>query len=108
MTPIILIGGGGHCRSCIDVIENEGKFKIAGIVNESGGSNDPILGYEVLGDDGDLPELLKEYKIALITLGQIKTADIRVRLFQHLRSLGFEIRLLKIDFGKSIFEVWVI
>ena len=91
MTPIILIGGGGHCRSCIDVIETEGKFKIAGIVNESGGSNDPILGYEVLGDDGDLPELFKEYTIALITVGQIKSADIRVKLFQKLRSLGFEL-----------------
>jgi len=29
---IILIGGGGHCKSCIDVIEQEGRFIIAGIV----------------------------------------------------------------------------
>ena len=91
MTPILLIGGGGHCRSCIDVIETEGKYKIAGIVNESGGYNDPVQGYEVLGDDRDLPELLKEYTIALITVGQIKSADIRVKLFLQLRSLGFEL-----------------
>ena len=63
MTPILLIGGGGHCRSCIDVIEAEGKYKIAGIVNQPGGNTDPFLGYEVLGDDGDLPELFKKYKI---------------------------------------------
>jgi len=91
MTPILLIGGGGHCRSCIDVIETEGKYKIAGIVNESGGNTDPVQGYEVLGDDRDLPELLKEYTIALITVGQIKSADIRVKLFLQLRSLGFEL-----------------
>ena len=91
MTPILLIGGGGHCRSCIDVIEAEGKYKIAGIVNQPGVNTDPILGYEVLGDDGDLSELFKEYTIALITLGQIKSADRRVKLFQHLRSLGFEL-----------------
>ena len=30
---IILIGGGGHCRACIDVIEQEGRFTIAGIVD---------------------------------------------------------------------------
>lgn len=30
---IILIGGGGHCKSCIDVIEQEGKYQIAGIVD---------------------------------------------------------------------------
>ena len=31
--PIILIGGGGHCKSCIDVIESEGRFQIVGIVD---------------------------------------------------------------------------
>ncbi len=30
---IILIGGGGHCKSCIDVIEQEGRFQITGIVD---------------------------------------------------------------------------
>jgi hypothetical protein len=32
MKSLLLIGGGGHCRTCIDVIETEGKYKIAGIV----------------------------------------------------------------------------
>jgi len=91
VTYILLIGGGGHCRSCIDVIEAEGKYKIAGIVNQPGGNADPFLGYEVLGDDGDLPELFKKYTIALITVGQIKSTDLRVKLFQQLRSLGFEL-----------------
>ena len=29
---IILIGGGGHCKSCIDVIEAQGRFQIMAIV----------------------------------------------------------------------------
>ena len=32
---IILIGGGGHCVSVIDVIENENKFKIKGILDSN-------------------------------------------------------------------------
>ena len=32
MKEIILIGGGGHCKSVIDVIECDGSFKIAGIL----------------------------------------------------------------------------
>jgi sugar O-acyltransferase (sialic acid O-acetyltransferase NeuD family) len=88
---LILIGGGGHCRSCIDVIEAEGKYQIAGIVNQPGGNNEPVLGYEFLGDDNDLPELLKIYPIALITVGQIKYADLRVKLFNKLLSLGFDL-----------------
>lgn len=30
---LILIGGGGHCHSAIDVIEEEGRYQIAGIVD---------------------------------------------------------------------------
>ena len=34
MKQIILIGGGGHCKSCIDVIENGNKYKIRGIIDK--------------------------------------------------------------------------
>jgi hypothetical protein len=29
---LLLIGAGGHAKSCIDVIEQENKFKIIGLV----------------------------------------------------------------------------
>ena len=89
LPELLIIGGGGHCRSCIDVIEAEGKYKIAGIVNQSGGSREQILGYDVLGDDEDLPELLKKHPNALITVGQIKSADLRRKLFEQVQRLGF-------------------
>ena len=94
MTPILLIGGGGHCRSCIDVIEAEGKYKITGIVNQPGGNCEPVLGYEVLGDDEDLPELLKKYPNALITVGQVKSADLRVNLFSTLKEMGAQLPVI--------------
>ena len=94
MKPILLIGGGGHCRSCIDVIEAEGKYKITGIVNQPGGNCEPVLGYEVLGDDEDLPELLKKYHNALITVGQVKSADLRVNLFSTLKEMGAQLPVI--------------
>jgi acetyltransferase-like isoleucine patch superfamily enzyme len=33
--PLILIGGGGHCRSCIDVIETTDEWQIKGILDQS-------------------------------------------------------------------------
>ena len=36
MDEIILIGSGGHARSCIDVIEQEDRFRIAGLVEKDG------------------------------------------------------------------------
>ena len=91
MKPLFLIGVGGHCRSCIDVIEAEGKYKIAGIIEQTGGNSESILEYQILGNDNDLSELVKEYSTALITVGQIKNPDLRVRLFQQLQGLGFEL-----------------
>jgi len=89
MKSILLIGGGGHCRSCIDVIEIEGKYKIAGIVDKIDVGRKSVLGYDVLGDDYNLPELLKQHPNALITVGQIKSVDLRVKLFQQVQKLGF-------------------
>jgi len=85
---LILIGGGGHCAACIDVIEQEDKFTIAGIVdrNVTGGL---LLGYPILGSDDDLQVLRTSYDFALITIGQIKSPSTRVRLFEYTKSLGF-------------------
>lgn len=85
---LILIGGGGHCAACIDVIEQEDKFKIAGIVDK-GIVSGMLLGYSMLGGDENLLELRSHYDYALITVGQIKSPATRIRLFEHTRSLGY-------------------
>jgi sugar O-acyltransferase (sialic acid O-acetyltransferase NeuD family) len=87
---IILVGGGGHCVSCIDVIEQDGKFEIAGIVDANNG-RDQVLGYPVLGGDDDLPILRKTYEYALVTIGQIKTPMTRMKLYGQLTLLGFNL-----------------
>lgn len=92
--PIILIGGGGHCKSCIDVIELEGKYQIAGIVDAKEKQGQTILGYPVIGTDDDLPRLISQYKNALITVGQIKSANIRIKLYQYLKELKAELPVI--------------
>lgn len=87
---IILVGGGGHCISCIDVIEQEGKFEIAGIVDAKK-SGYQVLGYPVLGGDDILPSLRKTYEYALVTIGQIKTPAARMRVYERLALLGFNL-----------------
>jgi len=88
MSDLLLIGGGGHCLSCIDVIEAEGKYRIRGIVQPLSGETDGILGYPVLGLDEDLPFLLQETAQALVTVGQIRSPEIRIRLFELLKQSG--------------------
>ena len=85
MNEIILIGGGGHCKSVIDVIEQEGRFEIVGIIDKPELLGSCILGYSVIGCDNDLDSLAKKYLNAIITVGQIKNEHIGARM-QHARA----------------------
>lgn len=89
MNKIILIGGGGHCKSVIDVIEQEAKFEISGIVDKPELLGSKILGYQVIGNDLNLESLAKKYNYALITVGHIKSPLLRVKLFELVNKAGF-------------------
>ena len=82
---ILLVGAGGHARACIDVIEQEGRFTVVGLVGLPNEVGSRVLGYPVLGTDADLPALLGDYPHALVTVGQIKTPEPRIRLFDLLQ-----------------------
>lgn len=88
---IILIGAGGHAHACIDVIERHGQYQIAGLVGMPEEMHTQHFGYTVIATDKDLLELVKAYQYALITLGQIKTPDHRIRLHQQATTLGFNL-----------------
>ena len=94
MKNLILIGGGGHCKSCIDVIEQEGNYRIAGIVDLPEKLHQKILGYEIIATDDDLPRLVNEYENFLITLGQIKSPEKRIRIFQTLKESGAKLPVI--------------
>ena len=79
--PLLLIGAGGHARACIDVIEQDGRFTVVGLTGVPEEAGTKVLNYPVLGSDADLPALLRKYGKALVTVGQIKSPDLRMKLF---------------------------
>ncbi|MFH1798622.1 MAG: acetyltransferase [Candidatus Omnitrophota bacterium] len=85
---IVLIGAGGHCRACIDVIESEGRYEIVGIVDIKEKLAQLVLGRKIFANDNDLPDLVKKHKNFMITLGQIKSSKKRIKLFEKVRELG--------------------
>lgn len=85
---LILIGGGGHCKSCIDVIEQENKYEIAGILDMPENIGKTVSGYAIIGTDNDIEELSKHYKTFFITLGQIKSPEKRIAIYNKLESLN--------------------
>ena len=94
MDEIILVGSGGHARACIDVIELSGKFKVAGLVEKDETSKQGNLGHPVIGTDNDLQVLRQKYNYVLITVGQIKSAETRVKLFQLLQEMDYTLPVI--------------
>jgi sugar O-acyltransferase (sialic acid O-acetyltransferase NeuD family) len=92
---ILLIGAGGHCKSCIDVIEQERRFQIAGIVDRPG-TNSPaeVLGYPLIGTDDDLEKFRETIAYALVTVGQVQSADVRIRLYNRFIELGYRLPVI--------------
>ncbi len=87
---LILIGAGGHARSCIDVIEQQGQYQIAGLVGLAEQKHTQQFGYAVIASDDALVELAKSYQYAFITIGQIQTAEHRLRLYRQAAQCGFQ------------------
>jgi len=92
---IILIGGGGHCRACIDVIETEGRFKIYGIIDPNIPVGSSVLGYPIIGSDKDLPYILSDIPCVFITIGQIKNSKPRFNMFEYISNLNASIPIIR-------------
>jgi sugar O-acyltransferase (sialic acid O-acetyltransferase NeuD family) len=90
-SPIVLVGAGGHAVACVDVIEQERRFEIVGLIGTDAEKGRSILGYPVSGTDEQLLELVSRFRNVLIAVGQIKTPEIRQRIFANLRALGAEL-----------------
>jgi sugar O-acyltransferase (sialic acid O-acetyltransferase NeuD family) len=88
---IVLIGGGGHCKSVIDIIEQDGQFEIVGIVDKPKFYGKSVLGYRVIGDDSNLKSLAKKYDYAIVAVGQLRSSKARERLFKLALEAGFQL-----------------
>lgn len=83
---LLLVGAGGHARSCIDVIESAGLSVFGLLDRNSDLKNNDVLGYSIRGGDADLPELAKNCDGVLVTVGQIGRPKSRVALYDMLVS----------------------
>lgn len=88
---LILVGGGGHCNSVIESIESTGKYNIIGISDHPEMMGKSIQDYRVIATDLDLPKYVAQDISFLVTVGQIKNPQPRLRLFNLLDSISAKI-----------------
>ena len=88
MANLVLIGAGGHCKACLDVIIAACKYKVVALVDRAENLGKNLLGFTVSNTDSDLPSLIAQHHNVLICLGQIKDSNPRKKLYSTALALG--------------------
>lgn len=83
---LILVGGGGHCKSVIEVAES-GGFHIYGILDLPENVGKKICSYDIIGTDDDIPKYIEEYTF-IVTVGFIKDSNLRVKIHNKIINAG--------------------
>jgi sugar O-acyltransferase (sialic acid O-acetyltransferase NeuD family) len=90
MEQIFVFAAGGHTKYTIDIIEQEGKYEIAGILAGNLLKGELFAEYPVLGSFDDLPDLAKTMGInkGVVTIGdnfsRRKVANLLVEKYPEL------------------------
>lgn len=58
---VIIFGSSGHTKVVIDIFEQEGKYNILGLLDSFREKGEKFQGYETLGHEKDLPELVSQH-----------------------------------------------
>lgn len=83
---LVLVGGGGHCKSVIDVAESAG-YNILGILDMPENVGKSVFDYKIIGTDADIPLYVGEAEF-VITVGFIKTPDVRIKVHGRIKEAG--------------------
>ena len=89
---LILIGGGGHCKSVIEVAESVG-YTILGILDRPEEVGKKVLAYEIIGIDDDIPHYVEKAEF-VISLGFIKKPTLRIKLYNKVLEAGGKLATL--------------
>jgi sugar O-acyltransferase (sialic acid O-acetyltransferase NeuD family) len=85
---LVVFGAGGHAKVVIDIIEQQGDYEIAGVLDDDlKHQGKRFFGYPVLGTRAQLPALISEQlRHAIVTIGDNAS---RAAVAAHLDRLGW-------------------
>lgn len=87
-----MLGTGGHARSVVDSIERTGKYHIIGFLDTDKMWGKYLKDYRVVGTDDELEKYFEEgVRNAFITIGFLGHGDVRNRLYERLKKIGYRI-----------------
>lgn len=83
---LILVGGGGHCKSVIEAAESA-AYHIHGILDRQERFGQTILRSRIIGTDSDIPAYAGKYDF-VVTIGFIKDLSLRLKIHDQIRVAG--------------------
>lgn len=84
--PLVLVGGGGHCKSVIEAAESAG-YSILGVLDLPDEVGKEILSTKVIGTDDDIPSYVDKAEF-VVTVGFITNPTIRIKLYNKIKEAG--------------------
>ena len=90
MNNVILLGGGGHCRSVIDVIESTDLI-VKGVLDVQGKIGQIVCGYPIIGAIEEIQKFISPNHKYFISVGQIDNGGTRNRLYDMVTALELEL-----------------
>lgn len=84
--PLVLVGGGGHCKSVIEAAESAG-YSILGVLDMPENIGKEIFSTKVIGTDDDIPKYVDKAEF-IITVGFITNPATRIKLYNRIKVVG--------------------
>lgn len=89
---LVIYGGGGHAKMCIDILKRQAGWRLEGIVDGTLEPGSQVLGVPVLGGEELLSSLpASGVRYAVLGVGAATNHSIRTALFRKLKGHGFEL-----------------
>lgn len=92
MKDLILVGGGGFCKSVIDVVEDAG-YHILGILDLPEEVGKDILSYKVIGTDNDISKYVGKAAF-VVSVGHIKDSSLRRKIYKKIKDAGGDVETI--------------
>lgn len=88
MEDLVIVGGGGHAKVVINIVQKLASYRILGYTDLK--DNGSVLGVPFLGGDEALAQLAAGRKklCAVLAVGQVGLGMVRYELYRRLRALG--------------------
>jgi len=89
---VIIVGGGGHAKVCIDILRQMQTFQVVGVLDAGLKVGSQVLGVPVLGSDLELSKFYDEgFRFAVNGVGAVTNHRSRREIFFRIKDAGFHL-----------------